>query len=146
MAECLAFQMIDRLNLNGKLEVASAGLAAFPGASASNGARSVLSREGVDVSGHQAKQLTADMLQDADLVLTMTAAQKRHLVDLFPEAADKIFTLKKFALGLPQDTEEGHEEHDIPDPFGQPESVYRQCAEELAQVVEEVIRRIADGG
>ncbi|HHV34902.1 MAG TPA: low molecular weight protein arginine phosphatase [Syntrophomonadaceae bacterium] len=144
MAEGLASKIINRLNLVGKLEVASAGLAAFPGAPASSGARSVLSREGIDVSEHQAKQLTEDMLYNADVILTMTAVQKQHLTDLFPEVAEKIFILKEFAQGSSPDTEE--ESHDIPDPFGQPERVYQQCADELAQVIEQVLKRIADSG
>jgi protein-tyrosine-phosphatase len=144
MAEALASKIIDRLNPAGKLEVASAGLAAFPGAPASIGACSVLSGEGVDVSEHKAKQLTEEMLHDADLVLTMTAAQKEHLADLFPETAEKIFVLKEFAQGPSPDIEEGS--HDITDPFGQPESVYRQCAGELAQAIEQAIKRIIDSG
>lgn len=136
MAEALASKILHRLNMAGKFKVASAGLAAFPGAPASSGARSVLSREGVDVSEHQAKQLTEEMLHNADLILTMTAAQKQHLRDLFPEAAEKIFILKEFA-DQSQDTE-----YDIPDPFGQPESVYQQCAEELARVIEATLTRL----
>lgn len=143
MAEFLASKILRHLNLEDKFEVSSAGLAAFPGAPASPGACAVLSREGIDVSDHRARQLTEEMVHSADLILTMTAAQKQHLVDLFPEDAEKIFILKEFAQGSPPDTEESL---DIIDPFGQPESVYQECADELVQVIEQAIKRIVDSG
>ncbi len=97
MAENLASKILHRFNLAGNVEVASAGLAAFPGAPPSSGALYALSQEGIDSSGHRAKQLTGEMVRDYDLILTMTAAQKRHLLDLFPDSAEKVFVLKEFA-------------------------------------------------
>lgn len=97
MAEALAGKILRSLNLAEKVEVASAGLNAFPGAAASREACSVLKEKGIDVSGHRARQLNEEMVRQADLILTMTAAQKRRLLELFPEAARKIFVLKEFA-------------------------------------------------
>lgn len=142
MAEVLAFKIARRLNMAEKLEVASAGLAAFPGTPASAGASAVLSGEGADVGGHRARRLSAEMVNDADLILTMTAAQKQRLLRLFPQAAPKIFVLKKFAEQS-QDADDTPQ-FDIADPYGQPEDVYRECAEELARAVEQTLRQIQD--
>lgn len=149
MAEALASKILQRLNLTEKIDVFSAGLAAFPGASASSEVHSVLSGQGLDLSGHKARQLTEEMINDADLILTMTAAQKQLLQDLFPGMAEKIFIAKEFAED-PQDVEDTdkHEQYsyDIADPYGKSEAVYQQCAEELAQAVEDIIKRIQSSG
>lgn len=97
MAEALAGKILCSFNLAEKIEVSSAGLDAFPGAAASRQACAVLKEEGIDLSGHRARQLNEEMVRQADLILTMTAAQKRRLLELFPEAADRIFILKEFA-------------------------------------------------
>ncbi len=96
MAEALARKLLRRSNLENQVEVASAGLAALPGAPASTEALSVLADEGLDLSGHRAVQLTREMAQAADLIFTMTASQKRQLLELYPEARGKVFILKEF--------------------------------------------------
>jgi len=97
MAEKLAAKMLERLNLGDNIQVMSAGLAALPGEPASSGAFEALRRDGVDLSDHRAKQLTKRMVEEADLILTMTASQKRHLLELYPMSAGKVFVLKEFA-------------------------------------------------
>jgi len=96
MAEVLARKIFRRFNLEGQVEVASAGLAAFPGSPASSEALSVLADEGFDLSGHQAEQLTQEKVRAADLILTMTASQKRQLLEFFPAARGKTFVFKEF--------------------------------------------------
>jgi protein-tyrosine phosphatase len=96
MAEALAKEIIRRSHFPFKIEVASAGLAAFPGAPASPEAVAVLADRGIDLSDHCATQLTEDMVRWADLIFTMTAAQKRHLLETYPEAKGKVFVLKEF--------------------------------------------------
>lgn len=96
MAEALARKLLRRCNLENQVEVASAGLAALPGAPASPEALSVLADEGLDLSEHRAVQLTREMAQAADLIFTMTASQKRQLLELYPEARGKVFILKEF--------------------------------------------------
>lgn len=97
MAEGLATKVLRRLNLADKIEVESAGLAAFPGMPASSEALQVLAEEGLDFSKHKARQLTGEIVSQADLILTMTTAQKRRLLELFPEASGKVFILKELA-------------------------------------------------
>jgi protein-tyrosine-phosphatase len=97
MAEGLASKILQRLKLTEKIDVFSAGIAALPGAPASSEAHSVLFRQGLDLSGHKARQLTKEMINDADLILTMTAAQKQLLQEFFPDMAEKIFIVKEFS-------------------------------------------------
>jgi len=97
MAERLARKVLRRLNLEDKVEVASAGLAAFPGAPASEEAQDVLANEGIDLKDHRAVQLSLEQVRRADLIFTMTASQKRHLLELYPEARHKVFVLKEYS-------------------------------------------------
>jgi protein-tyrosine-phosphatase len=211
MAEKLAAKMLDHLDLGEKIQVMSAGLAALPGEPSSSGACTALSRDKIDLSDHRAKQLTKEMVEDADLVFTMTASQKRHLVEIYPMFAGKVYVLKEFAeLGsdfgfseklvallqrlkakrekywqvnhdavrelkeeresilkrlqeiedklaalegaLSQETrqergdlrrlEEQLMKYDILDPFGQPDEVYCQCADEIAQAIDGVCQHL----
>ncbi len=97
MAEHIARRLLEQKGLQGEIEVASAGLAALPGAPASAEAREVLAGVGIDLSGHQAVQLSRKHVEDADLIFTMTASQKRQLLELYPEAKGKVFVLKEYA-------------------------------------------------
>lgn len=148
MAETLASKMVSSLNLTENIRISSAGIAAFPGAPASDEAHAVLSGQGLDLSGHQARQLTEEMINDADLILTMTADQKQLLQDLFPDMAEKVFIVKEFAENSPDLKEskgadtQGQLSYDIADPYGKSETVYQQCANELSQAIEGVIKRL----
>ena len=80
------------------IRVESAGLAAADGAQMSAGAQRALARRGVTAAGrHRSRRLTAGMVADAGLILTMTMAHKNALLRLFPDAVEKVFTLREYA-------------------------------------------------
>lgn len=79
--------------------VESAGLAAWPGAPASDYAIQALAEAGIDLRGHRARQLTREMVERAHLVLTMTWDQKEAVLKLVPQAEGKVFTLKEMEPG-----------------------------------------------
>jgi protein-tyrosine phosphatase len=83
------------------LEVQSAGIAAADGAPISENARILLERRGIDASGG-AKSVTPELIRWADLVLTMTMGHKQALIRRFPDAVDKIRTLKEYAVDDPE--------------------------------------------
>ena len=56
------------------VEVGSAGVAAFGGAPASGGALRAAARHGLDLSGHAATLLTPGLVEEADLILTMSVS------------------------------------------------------------------------
>ncbi|MGI9862809.1 hypothetical protein SDD30_15635, partial [Moorella naiadis] len=58
-----------------------------------------LAEMGLDLSSHRARQLTAAMVQDADLILTMTADHKEYILRNYPAAGSKTFTLKEYVQG-----------------------------------------------
>jgi protein-tyrosine-phosphatase len=59
------------------------------------GVQSVLAREGIDVSEHRSRQVTADMVAEADVVIAMERSHVREVVMLDPGAWTRTFTLKE---------------------------------------------------
>jgi protein-tyrosine-phosphatase len=120
MAEGLCKNLLAADGLAG-VDVISAGIYALTGAPASPEAVEALVEWGIDLSGHKARLLTPEMVRDADLVLTMTSHHKKAVLEMVPEAKEKVFTLTEYA-GFAGD---------IPDPIGKPVFFYRQYAEEI---------------
>lgn len=100
---------------------ASAGLFTQSGAPASENAIAAAAELGADLKNHKAVQLTAEMLQNADLVLTMTSGHKESL-----PKSDKILTISEFAGA----------DGEVSDPYGGNLAVYRACAAQLKRLIE----------
>ncbi|MCI3921427.1 low molecular weight protein arginine phosphatase [Paenibacillus sp. TRM 82003] len=80
------------------VEVKSAGVSALSGQPMAKHAQEVLHSRGVDGgAAFRSSEATREKVEWADLVLTMTAHHKRHLLEQFPEAVEKTFALKEFA-------------------------------------------------
>lgn len=77
--------------------VESAGLRAVSGAAMDEFAADQSRFLGGQPDGHIARQLTAQIASDADVVLTMTRVQRDHLVSQHPRALRKTFTLTEFS-------------------------------------------------
>ena len=73
--------------------IASAGLGALVGHPADPIAVDLMREQGVDISGHRARQLESQLMADADLVLVMELDHQRYLEQQFPLARGKIFRL-----------------------------------------------------
>ncbi|RXJ02710.1 low molecular weight protein arginine phosphatase [Anaerobacillus alkaliphilus] len=78
------------------LEVKSAGVSALPGMNASEGTLEVLHEKGISLV-HSSSLVDKEVMEWADLVLTLTESHKALLVKQFPLFVDKIHTLKEFA-------------------------------------------------
>lgn len=93
MAEAMLMERSRRLGL--QLEVRSAGVSTVDGLPVSENARTALQRRNVP-HPQGSSALDGGMVGWADLVLTMTTSHKKHLLQRFPEAVDKTFTLKEY--------------------------------------------------
>ncbi|NLC88931.1 MAG: low molecular weight protein arginine phosphatase, partial [Clostridiaceae bacterium] len=120
-----------------KWQALSAGLHTRDGLAASEFAVSVLREIGIDISGHSSVQLTEELLAEADLVATMTGSQQDLLRGLLPELESKIKTLAEW--GHETATESAG---DVPDPYAQPETVYRATRDHLQALIESLWRQI----
>jgi protein-tyrosine phosphatase len=94
-AEGLLRQALEARFPEGGPTVASAGTSGWEGSPAHpDTLRAALERD-VDLSGHVARHLDRDHLEDADLVLAMAAEHRSAVRRMFPEWADRTFTLKE---------------------------------------------------
>lgn len=102
MAEALLRKMLmeDLVEKATTIRVVSAGTGARFGDSAAQNAIEVMAKEGIDLRQHRAKPITKEMVSNADLVLTMTLAQKNAVLEIMPTANKKVFTLSEFAQGV----------------------------------------------
>ncbi|WP_077602251.1 low molecular weight protein arginine phosphatase [Oceanobacillus sojae] len=79
------------------MHVKSCGITAMPGAPVSSQAAEILREQGIEMN-HQASQISEEVVQWADLILTMTASHKEMIWAKYPEERKKTYTLKEFAL------------------------------------------------
>ncbi len=66
--------------------VSSAGVSSMDGWNATPEAIEVMQDHGIDISEHSARQVREEMINDADLILTMTERHKKLLTDDYPQA------------------------------------------------------------
>src|SRR5262249_48297302 len=105
-------------------QVLSAGLGAMMGGAAACEAVAAPRELGADLSDHQSRPMTAELLAQADCVVAMT---RSHLHALAGEAA---------RLGIPAQLL-SRDGADIADPIGGDAEVYRRCAHEIWQHLED---------
>lgn len=110
------------------LTAASAGLFTQDGMPASQNAVAAAAELGADITAHRSRMLTPELARDAHYLVCMTGAHYDRLCELFPDCADKVFTL------LPED---------ISDPFGGDLETYRRAAAEIDKGVRSIIERLS---
>lgn len=93
MAEALLRHLAE--SQGRELEVRSAGVSTVDGMPISANALTVLRNRNIS-SRNGSKALDGGTVVWADLILTMTTGHKRNLLQRFPQAVDKTFTLKEF--------------------------------------------------
>jgi protein-tyrosine phosphatase len=98
--------------------VISAGLAAIMGIAATPEAVDAARECGADLAGHRSQPLTAELLDRADYVFTMTQGHLRALMPFCPEGGPQLSLL-------------ACDGGDIPDPIGAEAQVYRECSQRI---------------
>ncbi|MDR0788484.1 MAG: 2-C-methyl-D-erythritol 4-phosphate cytidylyltransferase [Gemmatimonadota bacterium] len=131
MAEVVARRAIEKRGWR-NVHVSSAGVAALPGSPASAGAIRAVEMMGLDLSGHRARLVDSSLLEEADLILTMSPAHLEMLRKF--GARGKSALLGEFAGGGAS----------VPDPFGGNLDTYRTTLAELARLVTGSLDRIAN--
>lgn len=121
------------------LQVTSAGVFAVEGMLPTRETQRVLTELGIDCSAHRARNLTPDMVQQADLIFVMEQFQKEEVLRRAPSAAGKIHLLK--AYGLPPGEEDPNP--NIPDPIGKPLEVYEVCVQTIREAVDRIMKTLS---
>jgi protein-tyrosine phosphatase len=118
----------------------SAGVAALTDEDIAPNARVALDEVGIYAEDHRARQVSDEMLDEADLVLAMgTAARGAALRRLVGGLRGKVCTLPQYALAA--SGEEG-----IPDPYGHTMTAYRASVRQILGCVEGLMERLEREG
>jgi protein-tyrosine phosphatase len=163
---------VERLlanQLGPSVSVSSAGTHALVGYPISEPMAALLQQAGVEPEPFQGRRLSEQMLKEADLILTMTRAQRGHVVELRPAAVRRAFTLREFGrllswvdlAALPAGTpaerlraaiplaaaERGKQwpspnENDVVDPFRLSDEVYSESFTQILSAVDSIVYAI----
>lgn len=112
-------------------EADSAGLYASPGSPASFNAIQALKELEVDLSSHQSKRLDSVLVEQADLIVSMTAGHRFDLLQNFPQTANKVCLIKSF--------ETSKVPADLSDPFGGSLELYKKTRDEIDRALSDLI-------
>jgi protein-tyrosine-phosphatase len=94
MAEVLLRRHLEQAGV--EATVSSAGLHTG-GVPATEHGVAAMTERGLDLEPHRSRQVDAEMLRQADLVIAMARVHVREAVGLVPDALGKTFTLKELA-------------------------------------------------
>ncbi|OGO79573.1 MAG: hypothetical protein A2Y23_09405 [Clostridiales bacterium GWB2_37_7] len=114
-----------------ELVVKSAGTAASDSQGASGNAILALQELGIDLNPHRSQAVTTELIEEADLVLTMTYSHKQQLLVFKPNAAHKLFTLAEFTSR--------DKSRNISDPFGGNLDTYIECRNEISFYIKKLL-------
>ncbi|ATJ82653.1 low molecular weight protein-tyrosine-phosphatase [Halomonas beimenensis] len=106
-------------------DISSAGLGALVGQGVEPTARELAEADGLDVHAHQARQVTQEMLQSADLILVMSEGQRRAVADLAPAALGKTMLIGRWL--------DGGKGREIPDPYRKSREAFEHVHELLKE-------------
>ena len=133
MAEALARRNLaerlgvgqDELETRG-INVMSAGSFAMPGARATPEAVNAVKALGGDLTRHRSRNLTVELVHEADVIFTMSRNHAKAITAMVPSAAQKVHPLDPAK--------------DIDDPIGADAGVYNDLAGQLATLIDARLR------
>jgi len=105
--------------------IESAGVWAQNGIPASKNSQMISDEAGVDISNHQSRPVSRDLLEKFNLILTMERGHKEALQVAFPDMAGRILLLSEMIA----------ERSEIVDPYGLSLEDYRETEREINQII-----------
>ena len=133
----MAAAIFDALAEDGGLtfKAQSAGVAALEGAVATPRAAETLAEIGVYIDPrHTARQVSEEVVRDAELVFAMTPRQADDLRRHFRVQAGKIYSLAEYVGDDPNMA--------VSDPYGHTSAAYRASARQLLGYLEPLVARL----
>ena len=131
----MAEALLRHVKNSDQLDVRSAGVFAVDGNNASTNAIEALSEKGIQCT-HQSSSLSEELVEWATIILTMTNNHKQSVIDLYPHAGRKTYTLVEYVA------EDDVEKRDITDPFGGPLHMYRQTLADLEDLIKKLLNKL----
>ena len=94
----------------------------------------VLGEQGIDISNHRAREVTGEILKEADLILCMETGHAEAIRAEFPEVADRVHLL----------TEMAGQRYSVKDPYGGPRPHFERMVGELSELLDRGLPRIVE--
>jgi tRNA threonylcarbamoyl adenosine modification protein (Sua5/YciO/YrdC/YwlC family) len=116
------------------VEVLSAGIM-MGGLSATEATRRLLAQEGIDVSKHRSQRITKDLIRKSDIILVMERRHEEGVLEIAPQAKNRVFLLKEFAKIKDNDL-------DIADPISKSDEFYTGIFSLIKDAVDTVAKLI----
>jgi protein-tyrosine phosphatase len=110
--------------------IVSAGTRAMPGRKADAFAMELMAERGLDLSMHSSNPVDLRQIRSAQLVLTMTLAQRKVIEGIFPFARGKVYRLGE------------HDGFDVSDPYRGPRAVYEEALTKIETGIDNWIQGI----
>jgi protein-tyrosine-phosphatase len=119
-----------------RVQVDSAGTAAWEGQSATDPSIEVAARDGVDLRDHRSRRITPALVREADLVLVM---ERGHLTAVKTLGADpgKVQLLSEYPPP-------GEPSLPVSDPFGASIEAYEECWRRIQKHMQRVVPTIRE--
>ncbi|KPI47249.1 protein tyrosine phosphatase [Clostridioides difficile] len=134
MAEAILKKAIEESGRNiEEYCISSAGISTVDGMNASKHSIEAVKELGIDLSNHRSKVITKELIDNSDIILTMTKSHKEILVQAVPKCKEKVYTFKGFV---------NKSELDISDPFGGNLDTYKDTMKEIIYSVNEIVKKI----
>ncbi len=115
---------VDQLEKMG-YKVFSAGILGTDGSPASEKATAACAAKGIDIKAHKSQALSRQLIEESDFIYVMGKAHCEQIVALSPKSAKRCLLLA--------------ENEEIPDPIGQSQEYYNNCAELIEKAVKKRI-------
>ena len=112
-------------------EISSAGVCAANGWPASDHSIEALFEKGINISQLTSQTLTPKLIEEADLLVTMTHNHRQAVLAVAPESEGKVFLLKSFGVAKCA--------ADIDDPIGGPLKLYCRVRDEIDAALPDLI-------
>ena len=130
MAEAYLKKLLEKQKRK-DIKVSSAGMIVLEGMGASEETREVLAKEGIDVSAHRGQRVTRELVDQSDIILAMEDVHEDKILQIAPEAKNRLFLLKEFAKINDSNL-------NIPDPVGGSQDFYQDTFLTIKDAVERI--------
>lgn len=80
-----------------EMKISSAGIGALVGHGPDQNALDVMKEHGIDMAGHQARQVNEEMVKQNDLILVMEHWQQKEIENLYPFSRGRVHLLGKWS-------------------------------------------------
>jgi len=95
---------------------------------------------GVELMDHRSKPVTADMIENTDMIFTMEHRQAAFIRNTYPDHVQKIFLLPMFDTGPLPDWNYSLR-YNIPDPYGKSEKDLLECFRKIESSIDGFLSR-----